>query len=168
MAFKVGWVNRIIHNKFFIWLCSGIIIPLIIVPAILQFYIEPAAKNKMSHQQELINLKELLRKLFYRDAETYRFCSESKNKIKDKKYKLDLDEINSKRDQTFEELVNYTLQLADEKRIHQQSYNEIKSFTRWNNNFYFAHHSVCELSLKSPLELQKWRDSIIKAINSYQ
>lgn len=165
---KLLLLNRILKHKFFIWLCGGIIVPLLMVPAILQLYVEPAAKNKLKHQQELIDLKILIRKLSYRDEETYRFCSESKNLIKDNKYYLELSNINQKRDQLLEDLANYTLKLFDEKQIHDISFNAIKSFSQWNNKLYFAHSAVCSLPHKSPMEMRQWRETIIKTINYYQ
>jgi hypothetical protein len=139
---------------------GGIVIPLILIPLLFQSYINPSKENKMQLEKDIYLLSKLTEELFYRDEETFLFCSENKHPIENSQYYSELMQVNRRRDQLFEKLVNYTLELYHKKKINAQAYSRMKPFAQWNNTLYLAHKNVCNTPLKNPTDLDNWRNQL--------
>lgn len=147
-------------KKFLSWLCGGIIIPLILIPLFFQLYIIPKQKNQLESRESRLHLNKLIRELFFRDEDTYKVCMEQGQIATTTDHRKQIKDINKKRNQALEELVNFTIDIHDRKIIDDTAYQLIKRFTQWNNILYFSEKDICHLKLKNPIELEQWRNNL--------
>lgn len=150
-------------KKFFTWFLGGVVIPLMIIPYLYQIYLEPSAKEKAAHKEELITLRSEIRYLSFKDDETYQYCLTHQNANTDIS-PTRLDEINQDRNKALEKLVNHVAGLYDQNIISITTYNAIKTITAWNNKLFLAGKNVCDLPLSTSKQSQQWRNQILSQI----